>query len=106
LLPFIGTFEDVLVEVGVGVSNLCENPPLRGPLGHVWVSIVLFLLPLIPPLPHLRRRLCVCACIRLDMLSLSLSLSLLPPEVSVNLSIFFARLPSNVLAIRQRQMQS
>ena len=33
LLPFIGTFEDVQVEVGVGVSNLCENPPLRGPLG-------------------------------------------------------------------------
>ena len=33
LLPFIGTFEDVQVEVGVGVSNLCENPPPRGPLG-------------------------------------------------------------------------
>jgi hypothetical protein len=24
----------------VGVSNLSENPRLRGPLGHVWVSIV------------------------------------------------------------------
>jgi hypothetical protein len=42
LLPFIGTFEDVQVEVGIGVrvSSLCENPPLRGPLGHVWVSIL------------------------------------------------------------------
>jgi hypothetical protein len=41
LLPFIGTFEDVQVEfgVGVGVSSLFENPPLRGPLSHVWVSI-------------------------------------------------------------------
>jgi hypothetical protein len=30
LLPFIGTFEDVQVEVGagVGVSSLCENPSL------------------------------------------------------------------------------
>ena len=62
---------------------------------YVWVSIVLFLLPLIPPLPLLRRRLCVCACIRLDVLSLSL----LPLDVSVYLSIFSARLPSNVPAI-------
>jgi hypothetical protein len=81
LLLFIGTFEDVQVDVGVwvGVSNLCESPPLRCPLGHVWVSIAFFLFPLILPLPHLRRRLCVCACIRLDMLSLSLSLSLSLP---------------------------
>jgi hypothetical protein len=57
-----------------------------------------FLLPLILPLPHLRRRLRVCACIRLDMFSLSLSLSLLPLDVSVCLSIFSARLPSNVPA--------
>jgi hypothetical protein len=37
LLPFIGIFEDVQVEVGVGagVSNLRGNPPLRGPRGHV-----------------------------------------------------------------------
>jgi hypothetical protein len=43
LLPFIGTCEDVQVEVGVGVrvSSLCENPPLRGHLGHMWVSIVI-----------------------------------------------------------------
>ena len=34
LLPFIGTFEDVQVEVrvGVGISSLCKDPPLRGPL--------------------------------------------------------------------------
>jgi hypothetical protein len=31
------------------------------------------LLPLILPLPLLRRRLCVCACIRLDMCSLAFS---------------------------------
>jgi hypothetical protein len=54
------------------------------------------------PLPPLRRRLCVCACIRLDMFSLSLSLS----HVSVYLSIFSARLPSNVSAKKQRQVQS
>jgi hypothetical protein len=43
LLPFIGTFEDVEVEVGVGVrvSSLFENPPLRGPLSHVWVFFFL-----------------------------------------------------------------
>ena len=88
------------VGVGVGVSNLCENPPLRCPLGHVWVSIAFFLLPLILPLPHLRRRLCVCACIRLEMLSLSLSLSLLHLEASVYLAIFSARLPPNVPGVK------
>ena len=31
LLPFIGTSEDVQVEVWVGVSSLCENPPSSGP---------------------------------------------------------------------------
>jgi hypothetical protein len=31
LLPFIGTSEDVHVEVGVGVSSLCETPPSSGP---------------------------------------------------------------------------
>ena len=43
LLPFIGTFEDVQDEVGAGVvvSSLCENPSLRGPLSHEWVSIAL-----------------------------------------------------------------
>ena len=47
-------------------------------------------------------------CLRLHppRYGLSLSLSLLPLEVSVYLSIFSARLPSNVLAIRQRQVQS
>jgi hypothetical protein len=27
----------------VGVSSLCENTLLRGPLSHVWVSILIFL---------------------------------------------------------------
>ena len=42
-LPFTGTFEDVEVKIGagVGVSSLCENPLLRGPLSHVWVSMFL-----------------------------------------------------------------
>ena len=31
LLPFIGTSEDVHVEVWVGVSSLCENAPSSGP---------------------------------------------------------------------------
>ena len=31
LLPFIGTSEDVHVEVWFGVSSLCENPPSSGP---------------------------------------------------------------------------
>jgi hypothetical protein len=104
LLPFIGTFEDVPVEVGVGVSSLYENPTL---LSHVWVSIaLLFLHPLILRLPHLLCRLCVCACIRLDTFSLSLSLSLLPLADSVSLSIFSARLSSNVSATTtQRQVR-
>jgi hypothetical protein len=73
----------------------------------VWISIaLLLLLPLIPPLPHFRRCPCVCACIRLDMFSLSLCLSLsLSLDVSVYLSIFSARLPSNASATKmQRQV--
>ena len=79
LLPFIGTFEDVQVEVriGVGGSSCCEKPFLRGPLSNVWVSIALFVFLLsVLPLPHLRRRLCVCACIRIDVFSVSLPLSI------------------------------
>ena len=76
------------------------------------LDFIVLLLILIPPLSHLRRRLCVCTCIRLDMFfiflslslsfSLSLSLSLLPLEVSVYLSIFYAHLPSNVSAIKAK----
>ena len=110
LLPFIGTFEDVQVEVraGVGIASLCKDPPVRGPL-------------------TCGSRLPFCAyssyssssassssslCLRLlptryvRSLSLALSLSLLSLEVSVNLSIFFAHLPSNVSAKKQRQVQS
>ena len=115
VLPFIGTFEDVQVEVriGVGVSSCCEKPLLRGPLSHMWFSIALFVFLLsIRSFPHLRRRLCVCACIRIDVfsvslpLSLSLFLALLPLDLSVYLYIFSVRLPSNVSAEKQRQVQS
>jgi hypothetical protein len=56
LLPFIGTFEGVQVDVGPFVSgrphhySICSrssgrsrmfNPSLRGPMSHVWVSIAL-----------------------------------------------------------------
>jgi hypothetical protein len=102
LLPFIGTVEDVQVEVrvGVGVSTLYENPLLRGPLGHVWVSIVFFLLPLILPLPHLRRRLCVCASIRLDMFSLSVSLSHYYLSMSLYISVSSLRISPRMSLIK------
>jgi hypothetical protein len=52
-----------------------------------WTSLdCVFLLPLILPLQHLRRRLCDCACIRLDMFSLSLCLSL---SLSLSLSHYY-----------------
>jgi hypothetical protein len=43
LLPFMGTFEDVQVEVrvGLGFPSLCKNPPLRCNLSQMWVSIAL-----------------------------------------------------------------
>jgi hypothetical protein len=100
-------FRGCLAEVGnrVRVSSLCENPHSTGPSEPcVGPDFPFVFLPLILPLPHLRRRRCVCACIRLDMFSFSLSL--LPLEVSVYLSIFSARLPSNVSAKKQRQVQS
>jgi hypothetical protein len=84
---------------------------LFGPLLATCASrLHLFILRLILPRPHLRRRLCVCACILLDIfvlsLSLSLSLSLLPLDVSVYLSFFSALLPSNDSAKEQRQVRS
>ena len=91
--------------------SLRVGPLLRGPLSHMWVSIALFVSLLsILPLPHLRRRLCACACVRIDVfsvsLSLSLVLSLLPLDLSVYIYIFSVRLPSNVSANKQRQVQS
>ena len=81
--------------------------PLREPLSSgpsepcVSLELPFVIILIILPLPRPRRRLCVCACIRLDMffLSLSLSLSKLVLDVSVYLSIFSVRLPSNVSAI-------
>jgi hypothetical protein len=105
LAPFIETFEDVQVEVGVwvGVSSQCEYPAPGGPLSHVWVSIALvFVLPLALPLLHVRRRPFVCACIRLDMFSLSLSLSM-----SLYISLYSLRVcPRMPLQKKQRQVQS
>jgi hypothetical protein len=103
LLPFIGTFEDVQVEVGVGVgvSSLCENPFLRGPLSHVWVSIACdYYSSCSSSSASSSSSLCLRQHPPRYVLSLSLSLSrslsLLPLDVSVYLSIFFAPLPSNV----------
>ena len=103
LLPFIGTFEDVQGEVGAGVvvSSLCENPSLRGPLSHEWVSIaLLFFFRFFSSSASSWSSLCL----RLHQsryvlsLSLSLSLSVLALDVSVHLSTSFARLRSNVFA--------
>ena len=108
LLPFIGTFEAAQLRLGIGwgFQPLRESPhsePSEPCLGFDFPSLLLP--PLILPLPHLCRRLCVCAYIHpiwlcSFSLSLSLFLSLLPLEVSVYLSIFSARLPSNVSAIK------
>ena len=104
VLPFIGMFEDVQVEVrvGLGFSNLCKRLPLRCHLSDVWVLIsLLFLFRLF----FLFRIFVVVfasapASASTCSLSLSLSLSLPPLGVSVYLSIFSARLPSNVSAIK------
>ena len=109
LLPFIGTFEDVQDEVGAGVvvSSLCENPSLRGPLSHEWVSIALlfffrlFLVFRIFVVVFVSAPASVSICSL--SLSLSLSLSVLALDVSVYLSTFFARLRSNVFA-KKRQV--
>jgi hypothetical protein len=77
-----------------------SSGPSEPPVGLDCPSVLLHL---ILPLLHLRRRLCVCACIRLY--TLSLSLSLIPIDVSVYLSVFFARLRANVLAKKLRQVQ-
>jgi hypothetical protein len=96
-------------EIGnrLGVCSLCENPSLRGPLSHVWVSIFLFsffffcffllfflfrILVVVFASEPTSTSIC--------SFSLSFFLSLLPLEVSVYLSIFSALQPSNVYAIK------
>jgi hypothetical protein len=114
LLPFIGTFEDVQVEVGIGVggSSRCEKPLPRGPLSHVWVSIALFVFYFLFCLFRIFVVVFVSAPESASMYSLSLSLSLslflslLPLDISVYLYIFSVRLPSKVSAKKQRQAQS
>jgi hypothetical protein len=98
LLPFLGTFEDVQVEVGVGVgvTSVCENPPHRGPVSQVYAC-------------HVSS--CASssssACLRVHPPRYTVSLSLLPLNIFVYISMFSARLPSNVSAkINQRQVQS
>jgi hypothetical protein len=59
--PVTGAFEDVQ-----SYSSGPHEP-------RVGLDCPFVLAPLIFPLPHLRRRLCVCASFRLDMFSLSLS---------------------------------
>jgi hypothetical protein len=100
LLPFIGTFEDVQVEVGVGVgaSSLCENPPLRDPLSHLWVSIGFFFFFLL--------FLLLCSIVLFVSAPASASICSLSLSHYVYLSIFSARLPSSVSAKRQRHVQS
>ena len=106
VLPFIGMFEDVQVEVrvGLGFSNLCKRLPLRCHLSDVWVLIsLLFLFRLFF---LFRIFVVVFASAPASASTCSLSLSLPPLGVSVYLSIFSARLPSNVSAKNKRQVQS
>jgi hypothetical protein len=108
LLPFIGIFEDVQVEVGVGagVSNLPGNPPLRGPRGHVWVSIV-FVSSSSYSSSSASSSSSLCLRLHPPRYALSLSLSLTTTPRCLCISLYFsARLPSNVAAIKQRQVQT
>ena len=84
LLPCIGWFDILPLRLGVGGgSSPCENPHPRGPLSHVWVSIVTcFFFPLFF-LFHIFVVVFVSApaSTSIRALSLSLSLSLLPLDV-------------------------
>jgi hypothetical protein len=121
LLPFIGTFEDVQVEVRVwaGVFEpMQESPEPRVGFDCLFSFFLLFFLfrifvvvfasaPAFASICSLSLSLTLSLCLCLSLsLSLALSLSLLPLDVSVYLSIFSARFPSNVNAKKQRQVQS
>jgi hypothetical protein len=84
LIPFIGTFEDVQLRLGIGWGFAASaRTPSSGPsepcMGFDFPVLLLLLLLIIiiiiPPLPHLRGRLCVCAYIHLDMFFLSVFIS-------------------------------
>jgi hypothetical protein len=124
LLPFIGTFGDVQVDVGPFVSGSPHrysifyrssgrsrmfNPILRGPMSHTWVSIALV----------------VCfssyyssssasssssLCLRLPppryVLSLSLSLTTTSRCLSISLYVLRASSLENLCNAKQRQVQS
>ena len=78
VLPFIGMFEDVQVEVrvGLGFSNLYKRLPLRCPLRDVWVSIAILFLFLLVFLFRIFVVVFASAPASASICSLSLSLSL------------------------------
>jgi hypothetical protein len=91
LLPFIGTFEDVQVEVGSGVSSLCENLLLRCSLSHVWVSIAICSSSSYSSTSASSSS-SLCLRLHLPRYVLSLSLSLFHYYLSVSLSISLSSL--------------
>ena len=115
LLPFVGTFDDVQLRLGIGWgfrasarttffgalramsgSRLCSSSSYYHSSYFASSSSSLCLC-----LHPTRYVLSFSLSLSLSFsISLSLSLSLLPLEVSVYLSIFSARLPSNVSAIK------
>ena len=102
LLPCIGWFDILPLRLGVGGgSSPCENPHPRGPLSHVWVSIVTcFFFPLFF-LFHIFVVVFVSAPASTSIRALSLSLSLSLTSTSrclVYLSSFWVRLSSSISA--------
>jgi hypothetical protein len=94
--------------VGGGVEPNRESQSSGPSEPRVGLDCHLFLLSLILPLTHLRRRLCVSACVHLDMFFISLSLSLSLTSTSrclLYLFIFSVRISSGVSAKKQRPVQ-
>jgi hypothetical protein len=88
----------------VRVSSLCEKRPLRGPLSHVWVPIYLSFFLLLFFLFRIFVVVFASATAAVPISSPSLSHYYL--SKSLYICIFSARLPSNVSAKKQRQVQS